>query len=748
MTIDRREALAADASVIDAGVVDALAEAAGIEPAYFDIWGTRHAIGREAKLALLAALGVPAATADEATLSLKRLDDADWQRPLPPVIVGEAGRPLTVPLVLPLNGGGPLTLAIVTEDGAMTAHAINLADAPPPERRRVDGRDYARYRLTLSAPLPAGYHRLELDLGGRVSARLIVAPARCYLPPALAAGQRLWGLSAQLYSLRREGDWGIGDFTALRELIDVAAELGAALVGLNPLHALFLDAPEKASPYSPSSRTFLNPLFVDVEAVAEFAASAAARAAAAEAEAEIAACRAQSHVDDATVARIKLSVLEAAFASLRSARTAAAKQRREAFAAYCEAAGEPLRRFALFSAIAEIVPGTVWTEWPEALQRPDSAEVAAFAAAHGERIDFHRYLQWITEEQLAAAQAHATARGLAIGLYRDLAVGCAREAADAWGGGEVICMAAKVGCPPDPFNMLGQDWQVPPLNPLTLRDAGYAPFIEMLRANMRHAGALRIDHVMGLLHLYLMPAAADARSGAYVAYPFDDLMAIVALESHRNRCLVVGEDLGTVPDGFRERMAAADILSYRLLYFEKADERFKPPAAYPALSLACVTTHDLATLAGYWSYADITLKAELGLYPDADGAKAERDARIHDKWLLLSALQEEGLLPPGRDPDHVDAAPVDGALIAAVHGYLARSPAKILLVQVDDLMAEAEQINVPGTIDERPNWRRKLSGPATDLPGLPATRALLPLLAGRSAAAPAVAASAPTRPSA
>ncbi len=265
---------------------------------------------------------------------------------------------------------------------------------------------------------------------------------------------------------------------------------------------------------------------------------------------------------------------------------------------------------------------------------------------------------------------------------------------------------------------------------------------------MRHAGALRIDHVMGLLHLYLMPAAADARSGAYVAYPFDDLMAIVALESHRNRCLVVGEDLGTVPDGFRERMAAADILSYRLLYFEKADARFKPPAAYPALSLACVTTHDLATLAGYWSYADITLKAELGLYPDADGAKAERDARIHDKWLLLSALQEEGLLPPGRDPDHVDAAPVDGALIAAVHGYLARSPAKILLVQVDDLMAEAEQINVPGTIDERPNWRRKLSGPATDLPGLPATRALLPLLAGRSAAAPAVAANAPTRPSA
>lgn len=722
-----------------------LAEVVGIEPAYFDIWGTRHTISAEAKVALLGALGVPATSDAEIAAGLKGLVDARWQRPLPPVLVVEEGQPVHLPLVLPADGSGTLAASVIAEDGTTTAVSLDLAEAGLPERRRIDGRDYVRYQLTVKLGLPPGYHRLAIDLGRPVSTRLIVAPPRCYLPPALSGGQRVWGLSAQLYSLRRDGDWGIGDFTALCELIDVAADLGAALVGLNPLHALFLEAPEKASPYSPSSRLFLNPLYIDVEAVPEFVGCATAADAAKEAAAEIAAARAAAYVDYAAVARIKLAVLGAAFAAFRASRKGKARQ--AAFATFCEAGGETLRRFATFCALAETFPGKVWTEWPEPLQQPDSPETAAFAAANAERIVFYCYLQWIAEEQLAAAHTHAKARGLALGLYGDLAVGCAREAADAWAEREVLCLQAKVGCPPDPFNMLGQDWQVPPFHPLRLREAAYEPFIQLLRANMRHAGALRIDHVMGLMQLYLMPADADARSGAYVRYPFDDLLAIVALESQRHRCLVVGEDLGTVPDGFRERMAAANVLSYRLFYFEKAGDGFKPPAAYPALAVACVTTHDLATVTGFWSYADIALKEKLGLYPDANGARAEREARVHDKWLMLNALAAEGLLPPDRDPNAVDAKPMDAALIAAVHGYLARSPAKILLVQVDDLMEEEEQINVPGTINERPNWRRKLSRPTAMLPQLLATRALLPLLAGRSRAPapPAERAAAATR---
>jgi 4-alpha-glucanotransferase len=720
-------------------VLDALAEAAGIEPAYFDIWGNRHVISEPAKAALLQALGVPCATPAAIDASLTRIANADWQKPLPPVVVSELGQPVVVPLVLPLDGSGTVQATLCSEDGTEEIFTFDLAAAALPERRHLDGRDYVRYQLELPTDVPAGYHRFSVDLGRPLDCRLIVAPTRCYLPPVLDGDGRVWGLSVQLYALRRAGDWGIGDFTALIELIDVAARLGASLIGLNPLHALFLDAPDKASPYSPSSRCFLNPLYIDVEAVPDFAASKAAADAFASLSDRIAARRASRYVDYTAVAEIKLRVLEAVFDTFCSSRKAGAKARRDAFAAYCEDEGEPLRLFAVFSALSERFAGQVWREWPAPFQHPDSPEVAAFARENAARIDFFRYLQWITEAQLSVAQQRAMERGLSLGLYRDLAVGSALEGADAWAGGEVICTAAKVGCPPDPFNLLGQDWQVPPFNPLRLREARYEPFIQMLRANMRHAGALRIDHVMGLLHLYLMPAAADARSGAYVAYPFEDLLAIVCLESHRNRCVVVGEDLGTVPEGFRDRMAAANILSYRLFFFEKANEQFKAPKDYPALALACVTTHDLATLAGFWAYADIELKAQLGLYPDAAGAEAERQARIHDKWLMLIALQQQGLLPPGRDPAHVDAKPMDSELIAAVHGYLALSPAKILLVQLDDLMEETEQTNVPGTIDERPNWRRKLSKPVACVANLPAMRALAPLLAGRIAARPVAA---------
>jgi 4-alpha-glucanotransferase len=317
---------------------------------------------------------------------------------------------------------------------------------------------------------------------------------------------------------------------------------------------------------------------------------------------------------------------------------------------------------------------------------------------------------------------------MAVGLYVDLAVGAAREGADAWGNPEVIVQQAKVGCPPDPFNMLGQDWAIPPLHPHLLRERAYQPFIAMLRANMRHAGALRIDHVMGLMHLFWIPADGTPAHGAYVQYPFEDLLALVALESQRAQCLVVGEDLGTVPDGFRERMAEANILSYRVLYFERAGDRYKRPGEYPALALACVSTHDLATLWGYWQGADIHLKQSLDQYPSAKAVEVEKGARVHDRYLLLKALAAEGLLPAGRDPDNVDGLPMDSRLAAALHTYLARSPAQILLVQIDDLMEEEEQINLPGTDTERPNWRRKLSKPVDVLPGMATTRTLEPAL--------------------
>jgi 4-alpha-glucanotransferase len=282
--------------------------------------------------------------------------------------------------------------------------------------------------------------------------------------------------------------------------------------------------------------------------------------------------------------------------------------------------------------------------------------------------------------------------------------------------------------------MLGQDWGIPPLHPLAMRAQRYAPFMAMLRANMRHAGGLRIDHVMGLMHLFWIPRDGTPADGAYVKYPFDEMLAIVALESQRHRCLVVGEDLGTVPEGFREKMASANVLSYRVLYFEKDGDRFRQPEEYPDLALACVTTHDLATLEGFWSSADIDLKQRLALYPSDDAERGERGTRLHDRWLLLQALNSQNLLPNGVDPNNIDGYAMSPQLIAALHAYLARSPASILLVQIDDLMREREQINLPGTVFERPNWRRRLSMGVDELASTPVVQALQPALAERSGA--------------
>ncbi|MGE5442095.1 MAG: 4-alpha-glucanotransferase [Bacteroidota bacterium] len=719
----------------DGASLERLVTLAGVEPDYWDIWGNHHHIHSQAKRDILGALGL--STKDTAVIaaSIRELEEQSWRRRLPPVLVTQEGDRPEIPLSLPAGRAfSAVTLQIRDETGAESEFVFRPVDAVVRDRRWADDQEVLRYLVPLPHRLPMGYHVVRLADRPDEVMRLIVAPRKCYLPPSLAAGDMTWGISAQLYTLHRPGNWGIGDFTDLRELVDVAADVGASVIGLNPLHALFLARPEEASPYSPSTRLFLNPLYIDVEAVPEFAECTEARAARDAADTELAACRELREIAYRRVKPIKLTILEALYACFlrKHDAVAAGGGRVEAFERFRREQGELLRRYALFESLSEEFAGTPWQQWPEPYRRPDSTEVEEFARANADRIRFFEYLQWQADEQLGRAQARALERGLSIGIYRDLAVGASRDGLDAWADQQVVVQSAKVGCPPDPFNMLGQDWGIPPLHPLRLRDGGYEPFIAMLRANMRHAGALRIDHVMGLMHLFWIPADGDPTGGAYVKYPFDDLLAVLALESQRNRCLVVGEDLGTVPAGFRERMAEANVLSYRVLYFEKDGDRFKTPAEYPGLALACVTTHDLATLAGFWQGSDLELKRRLNLYPSDDARSTDESARRWDKSLLLRALAGEGLLPDGIDPEDANGAPMSPALMAALHGYLARSPARILLVQIDDLMQELEQINLPGTVFERPNWRRRLSMRVDQLPGLPVMRALRETLADRS----------------
>ncbi len=728
-------------------ILDRLAALAGIEPAYHDIWGEGRALSGPSKSALLAAMGLAAATVAEAEKSLAGLERAAWQRLLDSVVVrvarGDAS--LAAPIHHPASAvAGYLAWTLTEEDGARHRGRVRVADLPLMARHAIGTETFERRALALPANLPLGYHRLEAVLEGcgdpiADATTLIVAPSQCYLPDTLTKAPGLWGFALQIYGLAGPRSWGMGDFGELGRFAERARELGANVIGLNPTNALFIGNPAHASPYAPSHRGFLNPLYIEIEAVPEFAACEPARidVAAPAFQARLAAARASRDVDYVAVAALKLPILERLYATFRAT---ASEARAADFARFRTAGGAALADFAIFEALSEhFRDGKIghfpWRDWPAAYRDPASPEVAAFAVAHDERLGFHQYLQWEAERQLAAAAARA--QGMALGLYRDLALGADPHGAEGWIQQRSLAFGAALGAPPDPFNPQGQNWGLPPFNPIALRERAYGPFIDLLRANMRHAGALRIDHVLGFNRLFWIPAGEAAASGGYVRAPLDDLVAITALESQRARCVVVGEDLGTVPDGLRERLAAAAILSCRLLYFERdPDGAFHRPEAYPALAHLAVGTHDLPTLPGYWRDRDIEVFAALGLFPSAAAEQNARVDRAAARQALIVALIDEGLWPEGRA---VPASASDD-LVAAAYAFLARAPGRLLMVQLEDVLGQLEQTNLPGTTSGHDNWCRKLpvSGEAlANDPRLTSLARLLRAIRPAGAAGPA-----------
>jgi 4-alpha-glucanotransferase len=514
---------------------------------------------------------------------------------------------------------------------------------------RVDG--------GLPRDLPLGYHEVR-PLDGRPVTRLVVAPPQCHLPEGL----RTWGWAVQLYALRSRGSWGIGDLADLRQLADWSAKaLGAGAVILNPLHAVLPLVPQEPSPYFPSSRRYRNPLYLRVE---EVPGAAEAGLDVERLAAQGRALAAERRIDRDAVFRLKMAALEALWA-----RGAAGAAR---LARYRAQEGHGLEEFATFCALAES-HGSGWRRWPAEHGHPASPAVARFAAEQGGRVAFHAWLQWLLDEQLARA-------GRALRLVTDLAIGFDGEGADAWAWQDVLADCVTVGAPPDDFAPEGQDWGLPPFVPHRLRAAGYGPFVETVRAGLRHAGGMRVDHVMGLFRLFWVPAGATARAGAYVRYPTDDLLAILALESARAGALIIGEDLGTVAPGVRERLFAERILSTRVLWFEPG-----PPAGYPALSLAAVTTHDLPTVRGLWTGSDLEEQEAVGLSPNAAGMEGLR-ARLRD----LTGL-------PG------DASP--DAVALAIHRRLAEAPSVLVAATLEDALGVDERPNLPGTTGaRRANW--------------------------------------------
>lgn len=698
-----------------------LAIEAGIHDSYWDIAGQLHVTSDATRRVLLAAMGIAAETDAEALASLRLWRERPWRQPLPPVaVVRRGGDPqrfcveITVPerrvaetldWTIELEGGASVS-------GAAAAETLEIAC-----RGEIDGIPLARRRLPLPPMLPEGYHALLLSFGGRVSrCPVIVAPAAAYVPPWMEAGERRWGLATQVYALRRTGDWGVGDFTALGELLRQSADLGAQIVGINPLHALFPAWPDACSPYSPSNPEFVNPLMIDVDAVPLAARSPAFQAFRADpaVAAALDAARACELIDYPKVSDLKYQALALIYDDFLQQPDA---PENAAFEAFCVAGGARLARFAEFSALHETMGGLPWNTWPAPFQNPASPEVEAFALANAERVTFHAFLQWLAEEQLAAAAGAVPG----VGLYRDLAVGVNAEGASAWAHQGDIVRGISVGAPPDAFSPVGQDWGLPPPDPHRMRETAYAGFVALLRANMRHAAALRLDHVMGLMRLFWIPQGLGVAGGAYVSYPFDDLLAIVALESRRNRCLVIGEDLGTVPDDFRGRMAAERLLSYRVLYFERwASGLFKRPDAYPPLALVTPTTHDMPTIAGHWLGLDLALRTEIGIYADAEVAERENRGRAAEREALIAALGDQALLPELPPSSAKDAL---AALTAAVLRYAARTASRLLVVNLGDLLVETTQINLPGTVNEHPNWRRRMTEEVATLAAHPLIRA-------------------------
>lgn len=694
------------------------AEGCGVEPRFWDIFGREHAATRETVQAVVQALGICAKTAETIDAALEKRDRAEWTRALAPsiVVTYQSGH-ISIPVTLPQSAlRGVARFRIHLEAGATLETEQKLWSAPVKESKPFDS-GWARVEIDLPLEVPLGYHELELEAGAtRASATLIVAPQCAHEPDAIRAGGKTSGFAVALYGLRSARNWGFGDLTDLRTLCTWAARsLGVSFVALNPLHAIANRRPYNTSPYLPISIFFQNLLYLDIEAIAEWRDSRRAQKqfAGADTQRELHLLRESPEVEYERVQTLKVGFLKLLFEEFLQRHWRKDTPRAAAFRAYQKEAGELLTRFGLYCALNEHLHAAnpdlwIWTNWPREYQNPESPEVQAFAKKHWRLVLFYQYAAWQTGEQLAAAQKHALDAGLGIGLYHDLALATDRFGADIWSHREFFAPGCRVGSPPDDFSPQGQDWGFPPPNTLRHRADGYHLFRESIRRTCQYGGALRIDHVMRFFRLYWIPDGMNATQGAYVQDRAQDLVRIVALESVRNRVLVVGEDLGTVEPYIREMLAQYGILSYRLFYFErKSDGSYKRAEEYPRQALVSSTTHDLPTLTGFWKGTDIEARRAAGVLDEA-GRRAQWEDRLRDKQRMIELLEESGLLPAGYPREATQSPEMDGPLHDAIVAFLASTPSMLMVLNQEDLTLETHQQNLPGTTSQYPNWGRKM----------------------------------------
>ncbi|MBV4462720.1 4-alpha-glucanotransferase [Pseudomonas sp. SWRI79] len=676
--------------------LEILASRAGLAVDWIDANGRPQKVTPAVLRSVLSGLGHPANTAQEIDASLLQLQEVQQTRHLPPLLTCDVG----VGLDLAHYFEPQTPCEIHLEDGSRIN--LNLDD-----------------NAVLPGLVPVGYQHVSID---DQSFTLAVAPQRCYSVGDAVDSQnpRAWGLSVQLYSLRRPGDGGFGDTQALEDLARVAGERGAEALAISPLHAMFSGDTQRYSPYSPSSRLFLNSLYAAPGAILGERALRTAIDATGLAT-ELKHLEKLPLIDWPTAAEAKHRLLEALYEGF----THGEHPLHPDFSSFRHAGGEALENHCRFEAIQEARArcgeSLDWREWPEQWRDPRSTALAHFAEENSSRIGYYAFCQWLIARSLERAQAAARGAGMGIGLIADLAVGADGGGSQAWSRQDELLASLTVGAPPDILNRSGQGWGISAFSPEGLVRNGFRAFIEMLRANFAHAGGLRIDHVMGLQRLWVIPNDAPPSDGAYLYYPVDDLLRLLTLESHRHQAIVLGEDLGTVPEGLREKLIARSILGMRVLLFEQDNTHFKSILDWPDNALATTSTHDLPTLNGWWHGRDIDWSARLNLV-DAPGEIEWRQHREREREGLRRVLSE--------DPQNFreESHETDQVLDAAVR-FLGHTRAPLVLLPMEDALGIEQQANLPGTTDTHPNWSRRLPGDSEALLDDPDAARRLELLA-------------------
>jgi 4-alpha-glucanotransferase len=702
-----------------------LADRVGILPSYIDVANVRQVTTDATRVALLAAMGLDGSSEATAAAELEDLDREERRRSLPPVCIirADARQRRRVTVTLPDDPAHHLEWRLeLREENGVT----HVAEG----RSKLRPRD-GTFFIPLPVRPPAGYHTVHLSIdrpGQQVETEqsLIVTPGRCTTLAERAGGCRAFGLWTNLYTLRSRRNWGIGDLADLRALARSTGQLGGAFVALNPLHAL-QNRDDRIGPYCPVSRLFRNYVYLDIGAVPEFAESrdVQARFESPAFQAALARVRSAKEIAYEEVATLKQDILQALHAVFLDQHAAGTSARGRAYRAYVAEKGANLTDYATFLALSAWPAergdgGTDWRDWPAAYRKPDSPKTEAFRRGHQREIDFHCYVQFEIDRQLGLTADEAARTGMRLGLCNDLAIGSAGDGSDAWAFPELFLRGVKVGAPPDPYCETGQTWGFPPIDPRALASNRYEYWIQLLRSSLAHAGMLRMDHVMGVFRQYWVPDGRPATEGAYVRYPANDLLGILALESRRHGAVIVGEDLGTVPRELPSILARWGIVSSRVMYFER-DRRgtFRPAASYSRRAYVTATTHDHPTLPGFWTGRDLEIRRAIGLLESGQESEDAEVERERMRAAMLRRLIADGLLPEGE--------PVSPeTLCRAVYAFLSRTPCPVVGVSLDDLAGELDPVNLPGvSLADYPSWSRRMGRGLDEIMADPHTRAVL-----------------------